>query len=408
MLFPSRWRAPPRDAGKGFISPLRPGLTSWSRSWLPCPCGCSDFDYFQENASFWLLKFNVMDISDLRARFEASVARTKVILERADQLFPAPVAPAVVEPPAPLPALVVPILPEARAAFHAALLATQPHHHPSPDWWTKVAYRKWRGHCVYCGREVPPLDIPNVNRAEMASVDHLISVSVGGPDHLDAIVLACLSCNSTKRQRDWIMWGKAVDKKGIKALRMKLSRQSWNHLAPDPVAVKTKLKVERMLDARWEHPRFLCHASINAGGSYIGWKDGAHVPPAMIWLLRQRGAEAFNDGDHRGKGRNLWVFSFTDQRAALDAIWELVAHNALVRRLDLSPEFPDATPSDNEALADWAQTFPNVSNLVKRRWNKPSGFRGHSQAWREGRVTKGENGAWIVRDPVRKLTTRKT
>jgi len=349
-----------------------------------------------------------MDISDIRARFEASVARTKVILERADQLFPAPAAPVVVEPPVPLPALVFPIIPEAKAAFLATLLATRPHNNPGPDWWTKVAYRKWGGHCVYCGREVPPLDTPDVNQADKASADHLIPISVGGPDHHDAIVLACVSCNCAKRQRDWIMWGKAVDKKAIKALRMKLSRECWNHLAPDPVAVRTKLKIERMLDARWEHPRFLCHATITAGGGFIGWKDGSHVPPAMIWLLRQRGADAFNDGDHRGKGRNLWVFSFTDQRAALDAIWELIAHNALVRRLDLSPAFPDVTPEDSGPLADWAQSFPHVTYLVKRRWHKPSGFRGHSQAWREGRVTKGANGNWVVHDPVRKLTTRKT
>jgi hypothetical protein len=342
-----------------------------------------------------------MDISDIRARFEASVARTKAILELHDQQHPAPAPDVVVEQPAPLLPLVVPVLVEAQGAFIQALLKTKSIKDYRPDWWLQVAMRKCGYQCAYCGCSLTADDRLRHNHAGQPTVDHLIPLTVGGPHHHEAVVASCLACNTSKGMRDWIRWGKATDPKAIKALRAKLSRECWNHLAPDPETTRTKLKIERMLEARWKHPRFRAHASITTGGAFIGVKDIHNAVPIFPWMQRHHGGHLV-DGLKKQAGQVLSVFAFEDQRAALDAIWELIAHNALVRRLDLSPAFPDATPSDNEAWADWAETFPNIGNLVKRRWNKPSGFRGHSQAWREGRVIKSANGNWVVHDPVRK------
>jgi hypothetical protein len=325
------------------------------------------------------------------------LARAHKFLERRDRSEQQAREPLPTEPPV-SPPVIVPVLPETLGAFKAALIATKPHTNHAAEWWTKVAYRKWAGRCVYCDRELQPLGTEGVDPAHKATCDHLIPITVGGPDHHEAVVLACMSCNASKSQSDWITWGKGTDKKAIRALRAKLSRESWNHLAQDPVKTKTKLKIERMLEVRWAQPRFLCHASLNTGGAFIGWKDGSNVPTDVIWQLRQFGGKEIKELD-RGQGRHRWVFCFDQPAQALDAIWALIERNALVRRLDLSPAFPDATPSDSEALALWPYSFPNVGNLVKRRWDKPNGFRGHSQAWREGRVSKGSEGRWVVHDP---------
>ena len=302
---------------------------------------------------------------------------------------------------APRPPLTIAINPAAQAAFMRALAGVKSIQENRPDWWLKVALRKWDYACAYCGRAITEDDRQPRNHEGQPTVDHLIPLTVGGPHHHDAVVACCLACNVSKGRHDWLTWGKAIDKKAIKALRAKLSRECWNHLAPDPIIVKTKLKVERMLTARWEHPRFLCHASITAGGAFIGVGNTLNAAREFSWILRHHGGKPVHH-EKTAATKHLSVFSFDQPQAALDAIWALIERNALLRRLDLSPQFPDATPSDCEALAMWPYSFPNVGNLVKRRWDKPNGFRGHSQAWREGRVSKGHNGQWVVRDPSSK------
>lgn len=298
---------------------------------------------------------------------------------------------------APRPPLTIAIDPAAQLAFMRALAGVKTVQEGRPDWWIKVALRKWNYACAYCGRSITENDRKRHNHEGQPTVDHLIPLTVGGPHHHDAVVACCLACNASKGRLDWLTWDKAVDKKAIRELRAKLSRESWNHLAPDPVKVKTKLKVERMLAARWEHPRFLCHASITSGGAFIGVANTLHAPREFSWILRHHGGKPVQH-ERTASTPHLSVFSFDQPAQALDATWALIERNALVRRLDLSPEFADATPRDREALAMWPYSFPNVGNLVKRRWDKPNGFRGHSQAWREGRVSKGTDGRWVIRD----------
>lgn len=62
----------------------------------------------------------------------------------------------------------------------------------------KIKY-KYPQSCSYCGS------------GERLSMDHLIPRKKGGPDDTDNLLWACKSCNSSKRDRDLLVWLKAKD-----------------------------------------------------------------------------------------------------------------------------------------------------------------------------------------------------
>jgi 5-methylcytosine-specific restriction endonuclease McrA len=56
--------------------------------------------------------------------------------------------------------------------------------------------------CVYCGRG--PRDPRRMSQAAVIlSLDHLTPKSQGGTNDAHNLVTACLSCNSSRRDRDW-------------------------------------------------------------------------------------------------------------------------------------------------------------------------------------------------------------
>lgn len=59
------------------------------------------------------------------------------------------------------------------------------------------------GCCAYCGR-----NCSNDNRLLRATTDHFVPLSKGGSNTLDNLVLACLSCNSSKHTSDPFNWFK--------------------------------------------------------------------------------------------------------------------------------------------------------------------------------------------------------
>ena len=69
----------------------------------------------------------------------------------------------------------------------------------------KVKY-KYPQSCCYCGA------------CERLSMDHLIPRKKGGPDHADNLVWACTPCNSSKRDRDLLVW--LEDKKKLPSILM--------------------------------------------------------------------------------------------------------------------------------------------------------------------------------------------
>lgn len=100
---------------------------------------------------------NTEPLADLLARAHSFLNRRDQSEQQAREPLPA-------EPPV-LSSVIVPVLPEALAAFKAALVATKAHTDHAAEWWTKVAYRTWGGRCAYCGRELKPVGTEGVDLA---------------------------------------------------------------------------------------------------------------------------------------------------------------------------------------------------------------------------------------------------
>ncbi|MBM6875783.1 HNH endonuclease [Fusobacterium mortiferum] len=60
------------------------------------------------------------------------------------------------------------------------------------DWEMSKAY--FNGKCAYCGAE------------EELTKDHVIPLSAGGKLELKNIIPACVSCNSSKKDKEWVEW----------------------------------------------------------------------------------------------------------------------------------------------------------------------------------------------------------
>jgi hypothetical protein len=75
----------------------------------------------------------------------------------------------------------------------------------------KIIWQETRGHCVYCGMEIPNSD---------RSVDHVVPVCRGGSSALDNLVAACKPCNHRRglvypphvlAHPDWVEYVKAKE-----------------------------------------------------------------------------------------------------------------------------------------------------------------------------------------------------
>lgn len=297
----------------------------------------------------------------------------------------------------PVPA-VIPMQPAALAEFVRILRMSQKVA-TNPDWWLKVAFREWGGRCAYCGQPLSLEDEADGARGEHATVDHLIPPSVGGPHLHDAVVLACFSCNSAKANQDWLTWGNAADRKTRKRLREMRDRigqtETFNHLAPDPAKVWTKLQIERVLVSRWAQPRFAVQASLTTGGCFLGVRDRTRVPAEFPAIALGHHGQRVNAPDAASGERKL-VYFFERPRDCLAAIWALIEVNAWVKRSDLRPA-ADLLPAGSDPVhAPWVFVSPNLGDLVRRAYAKPTGFKRHSPEWRAGKVSMGANGGWVV------------
>ena len=298
--------------------------------------------------------------------------------------------------PSPVPEC-VPMQPAALDEF-ARILRMGSRNPTPPDWWVKVAHHEWGGRCAFCGRLLL-IDAGLGRCEEQPTVAALVPVSIGGPHLHDAVVLSCSTCKAALGNRDWLAWGKAADRQTRKRLRVMRDRigtaESFNHLARNPAECWTKLKVERLLTERWAQPRFCVQAALTTGGCFLGAKD-RELPPAefaaIAWAHHGQRADV-PDTDPR---QRQVVFNFQRPRECLAAVWDLIGVNAWVRRSDLRPVADFATPADDAALAEWVFVSPNVGDLVRRAYAKPTGFKRHSQEWRAGKVTKGKEGRWAV------------
>jgi hypothetical protein len=146
--------------------------------------------------------------------------------------------------------------------------------------------------------------------------------------------------------------------------RSKLSLGAWNHVARDPHEASTAAKAKRLIAKRWKHPRFNCCAAIMADGGFIGWHKSLSVPRhvQLRLMFDHNGGRFRSPSDARRFKSDLFICWFPDQLAATNAIWDVIEHNGLVRRIFLAPD-AEQEPHSNV----WHQLVPSASDLVRRR-----------------------------------------
>lgn len=244
-----------------------------------------------------------------------------------------------------------------RAGYSQVTSRTQP-------WMRKSVAKEWaRGgewQCIYCGRAIGDermvTECPEVAKW---AIDHLVPVAVGGPDLGLNLVPACDRCNIQKGSSDWLLFGKAVDKERVMRARLEVFAHTPNHLIRNPLLEGwTRLKVARVLETRREHPRTVIFAACPPGDyGYIGLRAGMKCGIEVQAVLA--GCVALPCRVHRAwrVSRSRW----------LDVVWQLIALNSLMLRLDLGAEWPDATPADNADDARWAETYRSLTEIVYRR-----------------------------------------
>lgn len=251
--------------------------------------------------------------------------------------------------------------PEALSAFVQAIEAAR---YPSPrlpGWWLASAMKKFDGLCAYCGQDA----------GSAPDVDAVIPVVAGGPQRPDAAVLTCRACRQGRGRRDLLLWKPNASPK-LRALRAALAFDSWNHLSRDSADMKTPAKASDVINQRWRHPRFHCHGALLPMGGFIGWREAVQVPSAMqlrlvfdhnAWRLRQS-----MKNTHR-RNTTPAIFWVPARQAALDALWDVIEHNGLVRRAELG-DLSLAMAMDEAQSgpsSDWALIFPTVADLTRRR-----------------------------------------
>jgi hypothetical protein len=230
-----------------------------------------------------------------------------------------------------------------------------------PGWWQAHAVQLEDGRCCFCDASVR--DAP--------MLDPIIPIVAGGPLHQHAAVLCCKGCKLTRGRKDLLNW-KPNASPTLQALRMQMALESWNHVTRDPAEMQTKAKAEAVLTRRWSLPRFYCHGAVIDEGGFIGWRDAALVPSSVqlrlvfehhAWRLRPSRRQT-----HRRHADSV-IFWFPTPHTALNAIWDIVEQNGLVRSVTLG-----ALAASDEGATDppheWALLLPTTADLVRRRWRK--------------------------------------
>lgn len=158
----------------------------------------------------------------------------------------------------------------------------------------------------------------------------------------------------------------------FKALRMQVAMEAWNHVSRDRAEMKTKAKAEAVLAHRWSRPRFSCHAAMIEEGGFIGWRDLGQVPrnvPLRLVFEHQAGRLRRPIGQSHRQHADSAIFWIPSRAAALDAIWDVIEHNGLVRSVHLDAPSPAAEDASDPSH-DWQLMLPTPADLVRRRWRK--------------------------------------
>ncbi|MFC3651924.1 HNH endonuclease [Dyella humi] len=228
-----------------------------------------------------------------------------------------------------------------------------------PAWWLVSAIKKFDGLCAYCGRDT----------GSTPDVDAVIPVIAGGPQRPDAAVLCCKACKQERRRRDVLLWKPDASAK-LRAMRATLALDSWNHLSRDPAAMRTPMKATEVVTERWRHPRFHCHGALLPMGGFIGWRDVTQVPSAIqLRLVFEHDGWRLRQSLKRTNRRNNTsaIFWFPTRDGAVDALWDVIGQNGLVRHADLGAASSSTGEAQPDSASDWTMMFPTVADLVRQR-----------------------------------------
>jgi hypothetical protein len=216
-------------------------------------------------------------------------------------------------------------------AFSAFVVQLQQVRHPPsriPSWWRRRAFRRFGGRCVYCHVDV--------SGYRAAFADALIPFCLGGPRHVDAVVLCCRRCKRAKGTRDVLLW-KSECSDVLLTLRSAMAIEASNHPVRKSSA-SSRTKPASAFADRWIYPRFKCHAMLLPAGGLIGWRSEQHVPIEMSLMLAmlcggQRQPVLLTDGPTR-RGTEV-VYWIAGGQKAIGAVETLIEHNALVQRFEI-------------------------------------------------------------------------
>lgn len=269
-------------------------------------------------------------------------------------------------PEAPLPAAFrppeagfTPPPPEALSTFVRVIEGIRYFSPELPAWWLATAIKRFDGHCAYCGQET----------GREPDIDAVIPVVAGGPQRPDAAVLTCKGCKQRRRRRDLLLWKPDVSAK-LRVMRTELALDAWNHLSRDPGDMRTPEKAAEVIRARWQHPRFYCHGALLPTGGFIGWRHASSVPSSIQltlvfnhggWRLRQSLKHAYR------RNNPSIIFWMPTRDGALDALWDVIAHNGLVHHATLSAMSQTIEVDRPDPACDWARMFSSIADLVRRR-----------------------------------------
>jgi len=250
---------------------------------------------------------------------------------------------------------------ETLVTFVEALGSTRYSSEELPAGWLSLAMQRCKGYCAYCGIRLRTVLVP--------SMDAIIPLMAGGPRQPDAAVMCCKACKQAKGRRDLILW-KPDAPQFVRELRMRLSLKAWNHSSCDALLMQTEAATASLIAKRWLYPRFHCHAALIPRGGFVGWRVAALVPTAIqLRLVFELGGVRLRLPMKNANQRHAdaVIFWFPTQKSALDAIWDLIDHNGLVRRVDLPQIEPAPGVSVSQPSEDWALVYSTIADLVKRQ-----------------------------------------
>lgn len=212
-----------------------------------------------------------------------------------------------------------------------------------PTWMRHQVLAKSNGACRYCGRLG---HAKGSAKGGALTVDLLVPEALGGIASGPNLVAACRGCASDKRGMDWLAWRRGERPEELKTLRAAALEEGINHAVLLNAKRPTTTQVRRVLEQRWEHPRFAAFAAESDGVGIVGPAPGQRLPTDVNVVIRALGGLPNNQG--------AWWFPSERFQAAAEAC---VALNGWVRHASLG----DSAVEANDADADLAQAWAMVA-----------------------------------------------